>query len=136
MVKSLIAGAAALGLIATAAFGQEAYDSTHSTTTQCAPPVAVAPPMGKATSTTVQTTTNPYTGVTVERRQVTNTTVPTNIVPENPNAVFDPSHVSSYHAEKPISPNGSTVEKSVTTETTAPVKQTTSWSQTTTRSSE
>ncbi len=98
MVKSLIAGAAALGLIATAAFGQEAYDSTYGrTTTQTAPPVAVAPQVGNTTSTTVQTTTNPYTGVTVERRQVTNTTVPTNIVPANPNAVFDPSRVSSYH---------------------------------------
>jgi hypothetical protein len=107
MMKSLIAGAAALALIAGAAVAQQAYDSsTTSRTTTVTTPVPVVP---QTSTTTVERTVNP--------------------------TYFDPSRTSSYHEEHVRTENGQTVEKSVKTEEASPNgSHTSTYSQTTTKS--
>lgn len=129
MTKSLLAGAAALALIAGAAFAQEAYDSTVSRTTTTQVPVDTT-----ATTTKVQKTFDPYTGTTVERRETTQranptttTTTTTAVAP-----AIEPSRVTSYHEERTLVPAPQTVERSFTTETTVPTQQITTWSRSTT----
>ena len=127
MIKSLLAGAAALGLIATAALAQEAYDSSTSrTTTTVTAPVPVVP---ERSTTTVQKSYGPY-GSTVERSATT--TGPVAAV--NPN-VFDPSR-SSYHEERTVSSDGQVIDKSSKTVTASPAGRTSTYSETTTRTNE
>ncbi len=129
MVKSLFAGAAALGLIATAAFGQEAYDSAYGrSTTPQAYPVAPSSPVTSTSSTTVQTSADPYAGTTVERRE-TATGAP---IAPGPLAA---GRVSTYREQSSIGPDGQAVEKSVTSEAQTPCPRA-SYSETTTRATD
>ena len=107
MMKSLIAGAAALALIAGAAVAQQAYDSTTSRTTTYSAPVAVVPvaPAPVEQTTTVQRTVNP--------------------------TVFDPSR--TYHEEHVTTQDGQTVEKTEKSVASTPYgTRTSTYSQTTT----
>jgi hypothetical protein len=104
MIKSLTAGAAALALIAGAAFAQQAYDSTTTRPTTVTAPVPVVPAPVEQT-TTVQRTVNP--------------------------TVFDPSR--TYHEEQVTTQDGAVVQKTVKSEAATPYgTRTSTYSQTTT----
>jgi hypothetical protein len=130
MTKSLLAGATAIALIAGAAMAQQAYDSTVSRT------VTQPAPVDTTTSTRVQRSVDPYTGTTTERVDTSKSTaVP--MTSYSGSSSYDPGRVTTYHEERHIAPGPQTVEKSWSTETTAPApatvptQQTTTWSRTT-----
>jgi hypothetical protein len=134
MMKSLVAGAAALALMGAAALAQNVNSYSRSVT-QTTPAGAIS------SETTVQKSTDPLTGTTTERTETYRgpsgssaaTTTTRTVDPD----VFNPtSRVRTYHEERTLSPGPATVEKRVTTETTAPTGQTTTTyrSSTTTKS--
>lgn len=157
MTKSLLATAAALALIAGAAMAQEAvYESRTVTTTDHSLPLDIRPSKtvtvekridpitgvtvqttetaqaDTATSTTVRTV-DPVTGATIEKRETTTTPAGTVTTRTTTSATVPTTpEVRTYHEEREVTPQGSTVQKSMTTETSTPTRQSNTYTRSTT----
>ncbi len=125
MTNSLLAGVAAVGLMAASALGQTYDSSTSRTTTTTVAPTVIAPVPG-ATTTTTQQTYDPYNGTTTARSTTTQT------VPGAVAAPYALPPTSTYRQEKTVTSNGEVVEKSTRSDTVSPNGRTTTYSQTTT----
>ena len=129
MIKSLVAGVAALALMGAAAMAEN-VDSVSRTVTQ-------STPAGTSTSSVkIEKSADPLTGATTEKTETYrgssgSSAATSTITTVNPD-VFNPSRVTTYHEERTLSPGPQTVEKTYTTQSTSPVQQTTTYNRSTT----